>query len=63
MTTVNDLSAPIEPLTSDEMRRAAAYLSGVLGLHSAAGKLIAHARRIEEANGDRLKRDELVRVS
>lgn len=39
--------APVSLLTPSEMRRAAAYLSGVMGLHSAAGKLIAEARRLE----------------
>lgn len=35
--------------TPGEMRRVAAYLSDVMGLHSCAGKLLAHADKIERS--------------
>ena len=36
-----------EELTIEEMRRVARYLAETMGLHSAAGKLVARAAEIE----------------
>jgi hypothetical protein len=43
------MTAPLRNPTVEEMRIVAQYLSQVLGLHSAAGKLLANAAQLERA--------------
>lgn len=47
---VRPASLPKERITVGDLRRVATFMSEKLGLHSAAGKLLARASRMEEAS-------------